>query len=631
MSTQLRHRASSSRVQRRASRFIARRAEELEDRQMLSASGLEGVFATPAAHHGHGRPSPITNPTPVGLTPAQVSHAYGFDNIQGDGSGQTIAIIDAYGDPNIANDLKVFNQTFGLPDAVFEKVNQDGRTKYPKTNSGWALETALDVEWAHAMAPGAKILLVEARSASLGNLLTAVDYARNQAGVAVVSMSWGAGEFSSETAYDSYFTTPAGHAPVSFVASSGDSGGSTIWPAVSPNVLGVGGTTLTTDSAGDYLGESGWSGSGGGISLYESKPSYQSSVTLSSTQRTSPDVAYNANPYTGFGVYSSVSYNGQSGWFQVGGTSAGAPQWAALTAVADQARAAAGKTTLGDLQATVYGLSSDLHDITTGSNGYPATSGYDLVTGLGTPEVGNLVNSLLTASATPTIQVATANASLGSAGSLDISQSAVAMTVPIPATAAGEPVVSAAFLPASPSVPGFVSSTAGIAAPGADRIAFGDAHATFSVLEESELPADELSQGAETAKVAPSRTFMTPVQTQRAAVPDLPGDWRTNEAPNSAAEAGAGQASPAAVSQAAADSVFAVAAVTADEPLASGATGLAELVCSSERFEEMAIGAGALTAMLALRWSRHDENSRASRGRFLPWAAWARLAALPQR
>ena len=157
-------------------------------------------------------------------------------------------------------------------------------------------------------------------------------------------MSWGGGEFSSESRYDSYFTTPSGHGGVTFVASSGDSGSPVGYPAISPNVLSVGGTTLNLNSQGGYSSESGWSGSGGGISAYESQPSYQKGVVTQSTiYRTNPDVAYDADPNTGFPVYDSYNNPASSPWGQWGGTSDAAPQWAALIAIADQGRALAGK------------------------------------------------------------------------------------------------------------------------------------------------------------------------------------------------------------------------------------------------------------------------------------------------
>src|SRR5262249_16756927 len=163
-----------------------------------------------------------------------------------------------------------------------------------------------DVEWAHAMAPGANIVLIEANSPNYSDLMAAVDYARNQPGVSVVSMSWGSGEWFTESGYDSYFTTPAGHRGVTFVASSGDNGsaGAPEFPSVSPNVLAVGGTQLTTDTAGDYVSEVGWSGSGGGISTVETQPSYQRGVvTQSSAYRAVPDVSYNGSPESPLSAY----------------------------------------------------------------------------------------------------------------------------------------------------------------------------------------------------------------------------------------------------------------------------------------------------------------------------------------
>ncbi len=238
-------------------------------------------------------------------------------------------------------------------------------------------------------------MLVEANTSSLTNLLSSVQYAAAQSGVSVVSMSWGASEFSSETSYDSYFTTPAGHTPVAFVASAGDGGAGALWPAASPNVLAVGGTTLNTTSNGTYVSESAWSSSGGGKSLYESEPAAQDSVQ-SSGQRETPDVAFDANPATGFAIYDSVPGAGQAGWIQVGGTSAGAPQWAALIATADQGLALKGQPAIANAPAAIYGLSaSDFHDITTGSNGNAASAGYDLVTGRGTPIANALVSALV--------------------------------------------------------------------------------------------------------------------------------------------------------------------------------------------------------------------------------------------
>src|SRR5579883_565618 len=357
------------------------------------------------------------------LTPAQVRHAYGFDQVTfaggtaGDGTGQTIAIVDAYDDPNIASDLQHFDTQFGIAaPPSFTKVEQTGTV----ANAGWAGEIALDVEWAHAIAPKAGIVLYEAKSASYTDLLAAVKSAASQPGVSVVSMSWGGSEFSGETSYDSYFTTPSGHTGVTFVASAGDTGAPTSWPSASTRVLSVGGTSLTLNSDGSYNSETGWSSGGGGVSQYETKPTYQGYVsTPSTTKRTDPDVAYNADPNTGVYVYD--SYNG--GWFQVGGTSAGAPQWAALVAVADQGRALAGAAPLDGASQTLYAVykmaqtaPADYHDITTGNNGYAAKVGYDAVTGNGSPLAAKVVAGLVGWSGT------------GSAGALTLGSKTAAPT-----------------------------------------------------------------------------------------------------------------------------------------------------------------------------------------------------------
>jgi hypothetical protein len=340
---------------------------------------------------------------PGGFSPAQIRHAYGFDQVTfnngaviGDGTGQTIAIVDAYDQPNLASNLAVFDSTYGIaPPPSFTKVNQIGGSTFPAAVASWGLEESLDVEWAHAIAPGAKIVLVEANSGSSTDLLTAVNYARNLPGVAVVSMSFGGGEWSGEAATDSFFTTPAGHNGVAFIASSGDGGSAAApeWPSVSPDVLAVGGTQLAASEPGAYIGETGWSGSGGGISLYEAQPIYQHGVVSQSAgARTVPDVAYDGSSNSPFAVYDTLSY---AGWLEVYGTSCGAPQWTALVAIADEGRVVNGLGTLdgpSQLLPMIYNLSlADFHDITSGANGgYAAGPGYDLVTGRGTP-LANLV------------------------------------------------------------------------------------------------------------------------------------------------------------------------------------------------------------------------------------------------
>jgi subtilase family serine protease len=332
---------------------------------------------------------------PTGYTPARIRASLG---LTGTGAGQTIAIVVAYNHPNIAADLATFDSTFGLPaPPSFKKVSQSGSTtSLPVTDAGWALETSLDVEWAHAIAPGAGILLVEATSSSFANLDTAIAYAAKQSAVTVISNSWGATEFNGETTLDSYCKQSAKLC----VFSSGDNGNPAAYPSTSPYVLSVGGTTLQLASDNTIASETAWSGSGGGTSLYETKPAYQNAVNTT-LKRGAPDVSYNADPATGVAVYDSVPYAGQSGWFQMGGTSAGAPQWAGIVAVADQLRKAAGKTVLaaytskGVFQAhtAIYGAASGLADVTTGTNGTcgsvcTTAPGYDFVTGRGSPRPG---------------------------------------------------------------------------------------------------------------------------------------------------------------------------------------------------------------------------------------------------
>ncbi|HTW94486.1 MAG TPA: S53 family peptidase, partial [Tepidisphaeraceae bacterium] len=355
-----------------------------------------------------------------GFTPSQISTAYGFNNIQlsngdpGTGAGQTIAIVDAYNDPNIASDLSAFDSQFDLSaPPSFTVVSQSGSTtELPVTNASWDEEISLDVEWSHAMAPQANILLVETNSDNLNSLMAGVVYAADAPNVSVVSMSWGSTEFSGETAYDSDFLAPASHKGVTFVAASGDDGSydGPNWPAVSPDVLSVGGTTLaTTDSSGTYGGEIPWQDTTGGISSYEDEPTYQENVQTTDN-RTSPDVAYDADPNTGVAVYDSVPYEGTSGWVELGGTSVGAPQWSSLVAIADQDRAL---SHIGSLSGAT-GTLPKLYDLANNSSTYAESFntiveprfgyydqalGYNLETGLGSPEAPGIINGLASGNA----------------------------------------------------------------------------------------------------------------------------------------------------------------------------------------------------------------------------------------
>ncbi len=362
----------------------------------------------------------------IGYTPQQIRQAYGFDQITfanrqgqaiaGDGRGQTIAIVDAYDDPALVDstapgfstsDLAQFDQHFGLPDPPsFIKLGQDGSANLPGPDPTgvWEGEEALDLEWAHAIAPEAKIILVETNfnptnlTQGFQDLFAGVATAASLPGVSVVSMSWGYPEsFFGQAAEHNYDTTVfAGHPGVSFVAGSGDSGAPGIYPAASPYVVAVGGTSLLLNADNSYNSEQGWSGSGGGASPFESEPAYQDGVQNTGF-RTIPDVAYDADPSTGFYVFNS---QGGGGLTVVGGTSAGTPQWAALVAIVDQGLALGGKGPLDGPTQTLPALyrlpSSDFHDITTGNNGgYSAGPGYDLVTGLGSPVANRLVADLV--------------------------------------------------------------------------------------------------------------------------------------------------------------------------------------------------------------------------------------------
>lgn len=357
------------------------------------------------AHPPHFVVPNLPTAAPLGLSPAQISKAYGFTDLGRFGAGQTIAIIDAYDAPTIENDLSVFNSTFGLnpcttANGCFTKIYAGGSTA-PQPNGDWANETTLDVEWAHAIAPNAKILLVEATTGSSDDLMQAVQVA-TQHGANFVSMSYGSQESPNETGADAAFKVPN----VTFIAASGDSGNGANYPAASPYVISVGGTTLTTDIDGNYVSETAWAGSSGGLSKYETASQVQQKFPLPmnpNKKRGIPDVAYNAG--TAVAIYDSYpNSKGQSGWLALGGTSAGAPQWAAL--LADANSASFSPPPLAHFTHLLYigaknHYDNDYHDITTGTNGtcgYYCTAqvGYDYITGLGSPKVVSLVGDMRT-------------------------------------------------------------------------------------------------------------------------------------------------------------------------------------------------------------------------------------------
>src|SRR5215472_10856696 len=299
------------------------------------------------------------------------------------GGARAIAIVDAYDYPTAFSDLQIFSAQFGLPaptTANFQVVYATGTP--PKADSGWGLEAALDIEWAHAMAPQAKIYLVEAASNSYADLLTAVNVASNlvaQAGGGEVSMSWGGSEFSFERFYDGYFTKSG----VVYVAAAGDSAGA-IWPSTSPNVVSAGGTTNSRDASGNLQAQLAWSSTGGGPSKYESRPSYQSAISkIVGSKRGTPDVAAVADPNTGVWVYYKIP--DCSGWCIVGGTSVAAPVWAGIINAAGRFA----KSSQAELS-TIYSSlrnAADFTDIAQGScgpnQGYLSRTGWDFCTGAG--------------------------------------------------------------------------------------------------------------------------------------------------------------------------------------------------------------------------------------------------------
>jgi kumamolisin len=297
------------------------------------------------------------------------------------GGSTSIAIVDAYDNPGAAKDLAKFSKQFGLPPANFRVVFATGTRPLP--DPGWEIEESLDVQWAHAMAPNAKLYLVEAASNSFYDLFTAETVAASLVandGGGVISNSWGGSEFNSETAFDSFFTYPG----VVYFASAGDGPG-VLYPSASPYVVAVGGTTLSRNaSTGAYIFESAWNSTGGGLSQYETIPSYQKGVAkVVGNQRGVPDVSAVADPNSGVWVRDS----GNGGWYIVGGTSASSPIWAGIVSAAGNNFGSSAVEL-----STIYKNRSnklDFSDVKSGVcgpwNSDLALPGFDLCTGVGSP------------------------------------------------------------------------------------------------------------------------------------------------------------------------------------------------------------------------------------------------------
>ena len=418
-------------------------------------------------------------------SPAQIRAAYGLPalpaigaNLSAEqaaklGAGQTIYIVDAMHDPSIVAELAAFNQKFGLPacvtkpiavdaslplapaaagacefSVVYNTANSTMTSVAPGYNAGWATEITLDVQWAHATAPLARIVLIESPDASVNSLLGAIKLA-NLMGPGVVSMSFGANESTWTGSVDAAFGAPN----MTYLAATGDSGAAVSWPAVSSKVVAVGGTTLRYSGSGSRS-EVAWSGTGGGVSLYTPTPAYQTNAVPgmgTALRRTVADVAFNADPASGQYVAVLAPGAGAVGWLSVGGTSLSTPQWAGLIAVANATRALSAKPALGAPHAVLYGqigavpgnYASVFADITSGSDGSCATCtakvGYDHLSGLGTPNVTSLLSALSGAStvaAAPVLTPAGIGGKIGTPLSFTV---AVVATNPVAYSLSGAP------------------------------------------------------------------------------------------------------------------------------------------------------------------------------------------------
>ncbi len=414
----------------------------------MAGSGVIATY-TPAQVRAAYR-LPLLPPSGAALSATQAAEL---------GAGQTIYIIAAYHDPNIVAELAAFNAKFGLPTcttrsiavtaslplapasktacelSVVYNTAAGGMTAVaPPYDAGWATEIALDVQWAHATAPLARIVLIEAADASLNSLLGSIKLA-NAMGPGVVSMSFGTNEGSWTSSVDAAFSG----VNMTYLAATGDWGSQVMWPSVSPKVVAVGGTTLNSVGNGTRS-EVGWTLTGGGISAFTATPSYQANNVPglgSVARRAVADVAFNADPKSG--QYVAVINAGASAasWVSAGGTSLSTPQWAGLVAIANALRATTGKPPVGALHTALYGqiatvpgtYASVFSDITASSNGTcslcTAKVGYDALTGLGTPNVTSLLTALTgtAANQAPIVTSATISGKLATPLSFTVSVS----------------------------------------------------------------------------------------------------------------------------------------------------------------------------------------------------------------
>ena len=461
----------------------------------LTVQGLE------AAHRRHAgidlaagtSAAPMASGSAIATyTPAQIRAAYGLSALPAAGStlsaaqaaqlgaGQTIYIVDALHDPSVAAELAAFNLKFALPTCtartiaagsslplaaaasagcelaiVYNTASGALSSTAPAYDAGWATEITLDVQWAHATAPLARIILIEAPDASLNSLLGAVKLA-NSMGPGVVSMSFGSPEGNWTASVDATFTATG----MSYLAATGDAGAAVSWPAVSPNVVAVGGTTLTYSGSGTRS-EVSWSGTGGGTSLYTATPAYQSNAVPglgTVAHRTVADVAFNADPASGQYVAVLTPGNATVNWLSAGGTSLSTPQWAGLIAIANATRALNAKPALGAPHAMLYGqiasvpgtYASVFADVTKGTDGSCSTcsarTGYDPLSGLGTPNAASLLSALSGTAAAATAPVVTPASIAGKVGT--------ALTFTVSATSANPLSYTLSGAPAGMSIAG---------------------------------------------------------------------------------------------------------------------------------------------------------------------------------
>jgi subtilase family serine protease len=435
--------------------------------EMLRQVRDTGMVPESALGQGGTADSLLPASTVTVYTPAQIRAAYGMFALPSTsssvtsaqaaqmGAGQTIYLIDGSDDPNIAAELASFNSKFGLPGCtvtsiavtaslplpaapttgctfsiVYSDVNGARTATEPAYDAGWATEIAIDVQWAHATAPYARIVLIEAPTGASTSLNAAVLLA-DQMGPGVVSQSFGGAEISFDVGYDGAYST----ANMTYLAATGDTGAAVNWPAVSSKVLAVGGTSLTYSGSGPRT-ETVWSDTGGGVSAYIATPSYQTLVVPglgAPAMRGVADVAFNADTNTGQYIAVMAQNSSTVSYWDAGGTSLATPQWAGLIAVANALRAQTSLAPIGQAQATLYGLgaqaasyASAFLDITTGSNGSCAACsagvGYDLPTGLGTPNAAALLAVLSGATpvAAPIVTSATVPGNAGAALSFSI-------------------------------------------------------------------------------------------------------------------------------------------------------------------------------------------------------------------